>query len=110
MTMHDQIQLMIDKFHRKVAKDEKIRTEVQKFYKSINIDLETEAYSMILDHGEIKDFKDELLPEADVTIITTPENLQALIEGTLRPMKAYITKKIAIKGKIDDLMALKNMF
>jgi putative sterol carrier protein len=51
-----------------------------------------------------------LLQEADITLITTPENLQALIDGTLRPMRAFVMKKIQIKGKIDDLMFLKKFF
>ena len=45
-----------------------------------------------------------------MTVTTTPENLQGLIDGTLRPMRAYVLKKIAVKGKIDDLMFLKKLF
>ena len=32
------------------------------------------------------------------------------MNGTLRPMKAYVLKKIKIKGKLDDLMFLKKFF
>ena len=42
--------------------------------------------------------------------MTTREYLQELIDGTLRPMKAYVTKKIRIKGKIEDIMHLKALF
>ena len=110
MTMHDTIQEMIDKFHRKMENDEKVRAEVEPIYKRLNIDLGTESYSMILDHGEIKEFKDELLEESDITLISTPEYMQALIDGTLRPMKAYITGRIKIKGKLEDVMHLRKLF
>ena len=110
MTMHDQIQTLIDKFHRKMEKDEEARKEIEPITKTFNIDLGTEQYSMQLENAQIKDFKDSALEDADVTLTTTPENLQALIDGTLRPMKAYVTKKISLKGKIQDVMFLKKFF
>jgi putative sterol carrier protein len=110
MTMHDQIQTLIDKFHRKMEKDEEARKEIEPITKTFNIDLGTEQYSMKLENAQIKDFKDSALEDADVTLTTTPENLQALIDSTLRPMKAYVTKKISLKGKIQDVMFLKKFF
>jgi len=110
MSMRETIQGMIDKFHKKIENDEKVREEVEPIYKSLNIDLGEEKFSLILDHGTIRDFKDGLLDEADITLTTTPEYLQALIDGELRPMRAYMTGKIKIKGKIQDVMHLKKLF
>ena len=78
--------------------------------KSFNLDLGTESYSLKLKDAKIYYFEPGLLDDADVTVTTTPENLQGLIDGTLRPMRAYVLKKIAVKGKIDDLMFLKKLF
>jgi len=108
--MHDSIQNLIDKFHKKMEKNEDIKKEVMPLKKTINIDLVTEKYSMKIENAQITNFKDELLEEADITLISTSENLQALIDGTLRPMKAYIMKKITIKGKIQDVMFLRKFF
>lgn len=108
--MEPEIQKLIDKFRAKVASDENVRKEIAHLDKRFNIDLGEESYSFRLKDSEISDFKPELLEEADVTLITTPESLQGLIDGTLRPMRAYVTKKIKIKGKIDDLMFLKKFF
>lgn len=110
MTMHDQIQTLIDKFHRKMEKDEEARKEIEPLVKSINLDLGSEKYSLKLKNAHIDEFKDELTDGADITLFATPEDLKALIEGTLRPMKAYITKRISIQGKIQDLMFLKKFF
>ena len=93
-----------------MEKDENIKKEVMPLKKTINIDLGDEKYSMKIENAQITDFKDELLGEADITLTSTSENLQALIDGTLRPMKAYIMKKITIKGKIQDVMFLKKFF
>lgn len=110
MSMEPSIQTLIDKFHSRMEKDEQAREEVRPLRKTINIDLGTEQYSMILGDARISGFKPQMLDDADITLTTTAESLQGLIDGTLRPIKAYITKKITIKGKIQDLMFLKKFF
>ena len=110
MTMEPKIQLMIDKFHRRMAKDEKARAEVEPIVKTMNIDLGEEQYCMKVEHAQIVEFKPGLYDEADIQLTPTPESLDALIEGTLRPMRAYVTRKIVVKGKIEDILHLKKFF
>jgi len=110
MTSEEKIQLMIDKFHRRMEKDPEAKEKVMPVKKTLNIDLGDEKYSLRMENAQILDFKPELLENADITVTTTPENLDALIDGTLRPMKAYITRKVQIKGKIEDLLHLKKLF
>jgi len=110
MTMYDSIQEMIDKFHKKAEEDEKVRSKLEGVVKTINIDLGTEAYSLRLEDVRIHDYKEGMTDEADILFTSTPENLQALIDGKLRPMKGYILRKFTVKGKIEDLMHLKSLF
>jgi putative sterol carrier protein len=110
MSMEASIQELIDKFHRRMEKDEQAKAEVMPIKKTMNIDLGAERYSMKLENAQVYDYKPEMLEAADITIITTPESLQGLIDGTLRPMKAYVTKKILVKGKVQDLLFLKKFF
>lgn len=107
--MQPTIQMMIDKFHRKMDKDPEVRAKVEPITKTVNIDLGEEKYSLKIEHAHVSDFKEGLLDNADITLITTPESLTALIEGTLRPMRAFVTKKIIVKGKIEDIMHLKSL-
>ncbi len=107
MTMEEQIKGLIDKFNNKMNKDEATRDEVKHLKKTFTLDLDTEKYSFKLENAQMFDFKAEAAPESDVTVTCTPENLQKLIDGDLRPMRAYLTKKIKIEGKIQDLMFLK---
>jgi len=108
--MKPTIDEMIEKFRQRMESDENARREVEPIHKTVNIDLGSEFYSLVLDNAEIKDFKEELLDQADISMITTPEHLQALIDGDLRPMKAYLTGKIKVKGKLQDVMHLKKLF
>ena len=110
MTMENEIKAVIDKFHRKVESDPGLKQELMPLKKSINLDLGEEAYSFKIEDARVSDFKTELMDGADIIVTTTPENLRGLMNGTLRPMKAYVLKKIKIKGKLDDLMFLKKFF
>ncbi|MDR3206407.1 MAG: SCP2 sterol-binding domain-containing protein [Candidatus Methanoplasma sp.] len=110
MSAQESIQNLIDKFHRRMQSDEAARAEVEPVKKTFNIDLGTESYSMRLENACISEFAPGMTADADVTLVTTPESLQGLIDGTLRPMRAYITKKIAVKGHIQDLLFLKKLF
>ena len=110
MTMEPKIQMMIDKFHRRMEKDADARAKVEPVAKTLNIDLGEEVYSLRIENAHIHDFIPSLLDQADIVLKTTPEVLDALIEGTLRPMRAYMTKKITVKGKIEDIMHLKSLF
>ena len=110
MTMQPKIQLMIDKFHRRMEKDEKARAEVEPIVKTMNVDLGEETYRLKVEHAHITEFEEGMYDDADILLKTTPEYLDALIEGTLRPMRAYVTRKIIVKGKIEDIMHLKKFF
>jgi putative sterol carrier protein len=110
MTMYGTIQEMIDKFHRKAENDEKVRTKLEGVVKTVNIDLHSEHYSLRLDNAKIYDYREGMTENADIVFTSTPENLQAMIDGTLRPMKAYILRKFTVKGKLEDVMHLKSLF
>lgn len=110
LTMEATIKELIAKANKKMAEDEDLKEKTKDLKKTINFDLGEEKYSMKLENSEITDFKAEPLENADITVTTTPEYFQQLVDGDLRPMRAYVTKKITVKGKIQDLMFLKSMF
>ena len=104
------IQKMIDKFHRRMAKDEKARAEVEPIEKTMNVDLGEETFRLKVAHAQVVEFEKGAYDEADMLLKTKPEYLQQLVDGSLRPMRAYVTKKVVIKGKIEDLLYLKKFF
>lgn len=108
--MYGPIQEMIDKFHKKAENDEKVREKLQGVVKTMNIDLGSESYSLKLDNAKITDYKEGMTDDADIVFTSTPENLQKMIDGELRPMKAYLTRKFTVKGKLEDVMHLRSLF
>ena len=110
MASEEIIQKMVDKFHRKMAKDEKARAEVEPIEKTMNVDLGEETFRLKVAHAQVVEFEKGMYDEADMLVKTKPEYLLQLIDGTLRPMRAYVTKKVIIKGKIEDILYLKKFF
>ena len=108
--MENEIRAVIDKFHGKVESDPELKKELMPIKKRINLDLGEEAYGFRIENAHVAEFKTELMDEPDIVVTTTPENLRGLMNGTLRPMKAYVLKKIKVKGKLDDVMFLKKFF
>ncbi len=110
MSIQEQIEYIIVEFNKRSNEDEKFHRDLAHLTKVFMIDLESEAYSMKLENSQVSNFKTERVENADIVLISTPETIKSMISGELRPMRAYITKKIKIKGNIHDLMFLKKFF
>lgn len=111
MSMKAEIQAVIDKFHRKMENDPEVKAKVEPLEKVFVLDLgEGESYTLRLKDARIYSFEEGSDEAADVVVTTNPDNLRGLIDGSLRPMRAYVMKKIQVKGKIDDLLFLKELF
>ncbi|HKM13962.1 MAG TPA: SCP2 sterol-binding domain-containing protein [Candidatus Methanomethylophilaceae archaeon] len=107
MSMQEKIEGIVVKFNKRSDEDEKLREDMAHLKKVFMIDLGDEVYSMKLENSKVDDFKAEIVEDADIVLTSTSETIEASMSGELRPMRAYITKKIKIKGSIQDLMFLK---
>lgn len=116
MVLEERVRHLVDKANAKMASDEKMRKDVINLKKTFNVILTGETpgadenYSFRLENAEIVDFKCEPVEKADVTLKCSTANMVKLLDGDLRPMKAYVTKKISISGNIQDLLILRKFF
>ena len=92
MTMEATIQELIDKANKRMADDADVHEKTKDLVKTVNFDLGEEKYSMKLSDAKISDFKPEFVEGADITVTTTPEYFQQLVDGDLRPMRAYVAR------------------
>jgi putative sterol carrier protein len=110
MTVEPQLLDLISKFNSKVESDEKLRTEIGDMNKTVLIDLESEKYTFHLHDQRIDEFKQGDTDKPDITLISDPETFQGLIEGNIKPMKAFALRKVRVKGDIDDILRLRKLF
>jgi putative sterol carrier protein len=104
------LQDLVNKFNRKVEEDEKLRSELEGMDKRVLIDLDSEKYSFHLHDTKANDFREGNIEDPDITLISDPETIKGLIEGKIKPMKAFALRKVRVKGDINDLLRLRKLF
>ena len=110
MTLEPLMQDLVKKFNEKVDTDEKLSTELDGMDKKVLIDLVSEQYNFHLHDQRISDFQVGTILNPDITLLSDPETFQAIIEGKMKPMKAFALRKVRVKGEIDDLLRLRKLF
>jgi putative sterol carrier protein len=110
MTVEPLLQDLVRKFNEKVQTDEKLRGELEGMNKKVLIDLESEKYNFHMHDTMINGFQSGSIIDPDITLESDPETIQGLIEGKIKPMKAFALRKVRVKGEIDDILRLRKLF
>ena len=101
---------MVNKFKTKIENDEELREKVKDYNRTIVVDFkEGDSYNTEFKGGEVGDFKEGTIEDADITITTDPKTLHNLLEGNMGAMEAYAKKKIKIDASLTDMLKIKDM-
>lgn len=101
---------MVNKFKTKIENDEELREKVKDYNRTIVVDFkEGDSYNTEFKGGEIGDFKEGTIEDADITITTDPETLHNLLKGNIGAMEAYAKNKIKIDASLTDMLKIKDM-
>lgn len=104
------IEEMVNKFKTEIENDEKLREKVKDYNRTIVVDFkEGDSYNTEFKSGEIGDFKEGTIEDADITITTDPETLHNLLKGNIGAMEAYAKNKIKIDASLTDMLKIKDM-
>ncbi len=110
MSVEPMIQELIDKFNAKVESDEKLREELKGLSKTVYVDLGEEKYNFTLKDEHIAGFAQGEIENPDVSITSDPETFVGIVNGKIKPMKAFALRKVKIKGDVSDIMSLRKLF
>ena len=109
--MKELLQSLIEKFNTRVASDPALQEELAGITKTVVIDLQDgTSYHFVLRDTRIEGPYDGTSPSADVTILTDPDTLKALIAREMGPFKAYALGKVKLKGSFEDLLRFRKFF
>jgi putative sterol carrier protein len=102
----------IDKFNVRVKEDPEFAKELQGVSKVIQVEVEGgDWYHFTLSDGAVDGpHKGEASGKPDIRIIASEETLTRLWTKELRVMKAFVTKKLQVKGSFEDLLRLRRFF
>lgn len=101
----------IEKFKAKVAEDAEFAKELESMSKTVQLEVEDgEWYHFRLQGGDIDGPHKGAVDSPDIRIIASTDTLTRLWSRELRVMKAFVTRKLQVKGAIEDVMRLRRFF
>ena len=107
--MKELLQQAIDKFNERIRTDDKLQQELKDMNRSVQIDLgngEPSYYFMIEGNG-VSDLVEGETSDPDIRIISDPETLRGLMNREIGVMKAWATKKLQVKGNLEDILRIR---
>ena len=109
--MRELIEQAVAKFNARAQADEKLQRELEGVERTVLLDLKdgTKFHFQLKDRriGPVADGPAEA---PDVTILSDPATLTALLTKEMGPMKAYATGKLKIKASLEDVLRLRKFF
>lgn len=101
----------IDRFNAKARDDPELARELEGVSKRVQVELEDgDRYHFVLENTAIDGLHDGGIDDPDIRIIASSDTLRRLWTKELRVMKAIVTKKLQVKGSMEDLLRLKRFF
>ncbi len=88
-----------------------IQASFQGFSKTLQFifpDLQRNFVLHIAENGTAT-MAEETIPQPDVKVISTSDLLAGIMDRTINPIQAYITRKLKVTGNMDDLMRLQKI-
>ena len=109
--MKELLERAVAKFNARAQSDEKLKKELDGIERTVLLDLKDGTkYHFVLKDRQIGAVMDGAVGAPDVTILSDPATLTALLKKEMGPMKAYATQKLKIKASLDDVLRLRKFF
>jgi putative sterol carrier protein len=109
--MEDLLMGVIDKFNNRVQNDEKLQKELEGVSRKIQIEVtDGKSYHFLLEDMRISDFGEGNADSPDITIISDTATIQGLFNKEIGPMKALATKRLKLKGSLQDMLRIRKLF
>jgi putative sterol carrier protein len=101
---------IVERFNRHAEKNPGLTEELRGIHRTIAIRLaDGRAYGVELKDGRLTNLVSAAPPKADVTIRTDAETFVGLARKEIGPMKALVTRKLAIDGSLDDKLLFRKL-
>lgn len=105
------IQEMIRKLNEKAASDPQFESELKGLRKVVQVVVtDGDTYNFTLENARVGPMSKGAVPNPDIMITGTTATYMQLKSGELRPMKAYATRKLQVKGSLEDILRLRKFF
>ncbi|MGI0128969.1 MAG: SCP2 sterol-binding domain-containing protein [Thermoplasmata archaeon] len=110
MTVEETLASLVDRFNRKAESTPAMDEELDGLERTIRIRVTDEGdYSVDLRKGRLTNLRTGTTGAADLTITTDAATFHGLVEKEIGPMKALVTRKLAIDGSLEDKLLFRKL-
>lgn len=101
----------IERFNTRASEDAELAKELEGLTKRVQVELsDGDMYNFTLKEKHVDPVAAGPITEPDLRIISDTATLKGVLKKEIRPMKAWATRKIQIKGSFQDLMKFRKFF
>ena len=110
MTVEELLASLVDRFNRHAERNPAVAEELDGIERTIQIRLTDGAtYAVDLVKGRLANLRTGRVPRADVTITTDEATFHGLVRKEIGPMKALVTRRLAIDGSLEDKLLFRRL-
>ena len=110
MTVEETLASLVDRFNRHAEHSPGMTEELDGLSRTIQISLtDGGTYAVDLAKGRLRNLRSGHAPRPDVRITTDVGTFQALVRKDIGPMKALVTRKLAIEGTLEDKLLFRKL-
>jgi len=110
MTIEDTLAGLVDRFNRHAEQTPAMAEELDGIERTIEVRLRDEGtYAVDLRKGRLTGLRTGSPPRSDVKIITDVATFRGLVTKEIGPMKALVTRKLAIEGSLEDKLLFRKL-
>ncbi len=101
---------LVARFNRHAERTPGVREELAGLERTISIHLtDGPNYSVDLRDGRLQNLRTGNAKSADVTITTDTVTFHGLVRKEIGPMKALVTRKLSIEGRLEDKLLFRKL-
>ncbi len=109
--MKELVEKAIENFNRKVDDDPKLKEAMEGKVRTICLDVtDGTSYNFTLQNCKVGEVNEGSLETADIRVTSTEATLTGILKKEIKPLKAYLTKKVKFDASLEDLITLKKFF
>jgi len=110
MTVEEMLASLVDRFNRHAERTPAVAEELDGLARTIQIRLtDGGTYAVDLSKGRLRNLRSGAAAHADVRITTDVGTFHALVKKDIGPMKALVTRKLAIEGSLEDKLLFRKL-
>ncbi len=102
---------VVERFNRHADQNPALHQELAGLVRTIAVRITDESqYALDLKGGRLESLRTGAVSHADITITTDAATFLGLVNREIGPMKALVTRRLAIEGSLEDKLLFRRLF